>query len=95
MFVITDKGLSYLDREFGNFRNRSDEGERKQSILAWLEGHGALTFDQVYDIVQRQREQMAQGELGYAPEGIKPDYYKTLLRLVHDGYVDVDLSLGN
>lgn len=94
LFYITDKGLRYLDRVTGSAYPLGEKG-RKESLLLWLENYGGMTFDQLYDVVDRQRAQRNQGELGYAPEGLRPDYYKTLQGLVREGCVSVDLSAGN
>ena len=88
MFHITEKGLKYLDREFGSFRQLSMATERKQRILTSLEKSGGLTFDQLVGVIDTQRRQVSSGEMGWAPKGSREEYHDTLLKLVYEGYVE-------
>ena len=99
MYVLTDKGLKYLDRKMGSAIRGGAESERKERILSEIEYLGGLaTFGQIWEgnhTIQRMGYMEHPKELEHyigqsgtwSAPGTEADFTRTVERLVQEGYL--------
>lgn len=85
-YNITGLGSSYLDGYLGE--ESTNRQQVRTRLLTLLEKYPGMNFTELMEHIDRQRRQISEDEMGWAPKGSQGAYKHTLDEMKEEGLVE-------